>query len=285
MIYRGSKKEIGHKILPYILSTIPKKKGKGKFIETELNNYTYIEPFMGGANMMVQVPHQMNRLGFDSNQYLIAMFKGLLMGLKPPTNITRERYVEYREKLNEFKRLKCDYSSIINNINNPNNPNNGESMELFKTLFEIGYVGFIWSWSGMFYHPYIGESAPQKVRMQHKSVMLTIQHLRNVTIKCFDCFKLFEYLATTNNLNPKNTIIYCDPPYVNTYGYNSIGKFDFDLFYHYLIRLARQNYRIYISEFYMPEKDFTCIWEGTKRNAFKEEEGKQPNEKLYIPKI
>ena len=62
MKYMGSKDKIADNILPFIHS----------YILME-NADTYIEPFVGGANMIDKVICT-NRFGYDKNKYLIALF-------------------------------------------------------------------------------------------------------------------------------------------------------------------------------------------------------------------
>lgn len=56
---------------------------------------------------------------------------------------------------------------------------------------------------------------------------------------------------------PDNAVIYCDPPYANTEGYNG-EKFDSASFYEWC---KRQTAPLFISEYWMPEADFACIAE------------------------
>ena len=62
MKYMGSKNRIAKHILPIILK------------DRKENQY-YVEPFVGGANIIDKVGG--NRIGADINPYLIEFFKGL----------------------------------------------------------------------------------------------------------------------------------------------------------------------------------------------------------------
>ncbi|MBV5283410.1 MAG: DNA adenine methylase [Paludibacter sp.] len=55
----GSKRRIANDILPIILENI------------QPDQY-YVEPFVGGCNMIDKVKHSL-KIGADNNQYLIAM--------------------------------------------------------------------------------------------------------------------------------------------------------------------------------------------------------------------
>ena len=61
------------------------------------------------------------------------------------------------------------------------------------------------------------------------------------------------------NINPKNKIIYCDPPYLNNdYLQNKYFKFDTEEFWKIMRRWSKNNIVI-ISEYTAPD-DFECIW-------------------------
>ena len=76
-------------------------------------------------------------------------------------------------------------------------------------------------------------------------------------------------------------VLYCDPPYKGTDGYNKAG-FDHEAFYNWA---AAQEVPVYISEFWMPEDRFMCIWEKKRvsRLSQKGVEGKV-SEKLFVPR-
>lgn len=59
MQYMGSKRRIANDILPIILENIQK-------------DQYYVEPFVGGCNMIDKVKHSL-KIGADNNQYLISM--------------------------------------------------------------------------------------------------------------------------------------------------------------------------------------------------------------------
>jgi DNA adenine methylase len=74
MKYMGSKNRISKYILP--------------IISKELDNYTYyIEPFVGGCNLIDKVDGI--RIGGDNNSFLISMWKGLQRNEERPYTITK----------------------------------------------------------------------------------------------------------------------------------------------------------------------------------------------------
>ena len=56
---------------------------------------------------------------------------------------------------------------------------------------------------------------------------------------------------------PRNSIIYCDPPYAGTTGYKD--KFNHDEFWKWCRDKKAEGHTIFISEYNAP-KDFKCIW-------------------------
>ena len=76
-----------------------------------------------------------------------------------------------------------------------------------------------------------------------------------------------------------NSIIYCDIPYIGTSGYGT--EFDYDRFYKWA---CEQTQPVFISEYYMPEDRFVCIWQKNKRCSFGIGGNKQTVERLFIPR-
>ena len=76
-------------------------------------------------------------------------------------------------------------------------------------------------------------------------------------------------------------VLYCDPPYKGTDGYND-AAFDHEAFYNWA---AAQEVPVYISEFWMPEDRFMCIWKRKRASRLSQKgtEGKV-SEKLFVPR-
>lgn len=71
-----------------------------------------------------------------------------------------------------------------------------------------------------------------------------------------------DYAEVKISTPPNDTIIYADPPYNGTQGYN-INKesaFNYDRFYDYMIWLHKQGYSVFISEYNMPQDRFKEVW-------------------------
>lgn len=87
-----------------------------------------------------------------------------------------------------------------------------------------------------------------------------------------------------NVLLPDNAIIYCDIPYRNTGTYNKAEEFDYDAFYDWCIEKKKQGYRVYISEYSMPEDRFECVLEMSKITSLAATKSSRVTEKIYIPR-
>ena len=83
---------------------------------------------------------------------------------------------------------------------------------------------------------------------------------------------------------PKNAVIYCDIPYKNTGTYNK-EAFDYESFYSWCEEKARQGYKVYISEYAMPEDRFECVKEINSTNCFAQTKKTKIIEKIFVPKL
>ena len=82
---------------------------------------------------------------------------------------------------------------------------------------------------------------------------------------------------------PNNAIIYCDIPYKNTGTYNK-ETFDYESFYSWCEEKAQQGYKVYISEYTMPDDIFECVLEMSKISSLAATKSSRVTEKIYIPK-
>ena len=90
MKYMGSKARLS-KDLSSIINKLIKEKGID----------TYIEPFVGGANMIEHIICE-KKLGSDNNEYLIRMWKALQQGWTPPDEISKELYIAIKQDKESF---------------------------------------------------------------------------------------------------------------------------------------------------------------------------------------
>lgn len=83
---------------------------------------------------------------------------------------------------------------------------------------------------------------------------------------------------------PNNAIIYCDIPYKNTGTYNK-ESFDYESFYSWCEEKAQQGYKVYISEYAMPEDRFECVKEINSTSCFAQTKKSHIIEKIFVPKL
>lgn len=216
MKYLGSKNRIAKHILPIIL-------------ENKDECGWYVEPFVGGCNLIDKIPtDSLVLIGGDSNEYIIEMWKALIGGWVPP-KISRVRYQEIRIGLK-----------------------NGEHR---AEPAMIGWTGVACSYSGRWFEGYAGITKTKDGVRDYqeealKNVKKQIQNLRRVN---------FVHSDYHNIQTPYRSIIYCDPPYKNTKKYHQ--DFNHEQFWKWAESKARYGHYVYVSEYEAPE-GWHCVWSG-----------------------
>ena len=208
MKYMGSKNRIAKHILPIILK------------DRKENQY-YVEPFVGGANMIDKVGGL--RIGGEFNKYIANMWIELEKGWIPKNNYTKQ-----------------EYDFIKNNKNN--------------CLYETGYVGICCSYSGKWFGGFAGKvTTKQGIRdyqdEAHRNLLNQVKNIKGIQFK----HSSYDELEI-----PNNSIIYCDPPYDGTTQYKD--SFDSSKFWQWCREKAKQGHQIFISEYNAPD-DFECLWQ------------------------
>lgn len=234
MKYMGSKSRFAKEILNITLSN-------------RKPNQCYVEPFVGGCNIIDKVNG--NRIGGDSNKYLIALWKGLQSNRELLTDITKELYSQARTEYNNRTNILFDD-------------------------FQIGWIGFMGGFNGRFYGG--GYSGI------HKNRNYPEEQIRN-TLKQKDLIKdvVFQH-SNYNELEiPTNSIIYCDPPYSGTKEYDTKNKFNHDSFWEWCRNMHTIGHVVYISEYTAPD-DFICVWEKNVNVSIRPDKTLQQTEKLFV---
>lgn len=231
----GSKRRIAKEIIPIIL----------KDLHTD---QWYVEPFVGGCNLIDKVDHQY-KIGADNNTYLIAMWKALQNGWIPPTQLSKEEYMNIKD---DYKTQGGIYPDYL-----------------------IGYVGFNCSFRSKWWGGYNGNDLTRDYMGQtNRSTMKQVPFIFIKDIVFYN--DGYETLVI-----PDKSIIYCDPPYANTTKYGKV-EFDSDRFWQWCREKATEGHKVFISEYNAPE-DFICIWQkeiSSNLGATK----KTATEKLFIHK-
>lgn len=227
MKYMGSKRRVAKYILPLIL-------------EGRSSGQWYVEPFVGGANLIDKV--EGNRLGADSNKYLIALLNAMTKGWVPEENFTEKLYKEIRDNKNHFP------------------------------AYLVGYVGFALSYGGKFFGGWRRDSAEKRnyVAEALSNYMKQMPKLGGCKFVCEDYRSL---------IIPEKSIIYCDPPYSSTTPYST--KFDSLQYYDWLREKKLEGHSVFCSEYDMPP-DFRVLWEGSLCSSLTVDTGeKKAKERLF----
>ena len=99
MVYIGSKSRIAKYLLPIITKDLT-------------DDVWYVEPFVGGANMIDKVEHPL-KLGADFNPYLIALLQYVQAGGKLPDFIEKDQYHEIRANKDKYPDWFVGYAGFI----------------------------------------------------------------------------------------------------------------------------------------------------------------------------
>lgn len=203
MQYLGGKSRIAKKIAAYLRSV--RKPGQ-----------LYIEPFVGGASVLVLMENP--RQASDLCEDLILLYQALQGGWMPPETVTEEEYCE----------MKNAPPSALR-----------------------GFVGFACSFAGKWFGGYARAKT----------------HYRNYALNAVNGFRKLKprlegvqlYHCDYRAFTASNALIYCDPPYAATTGYDATTKFNWVDFWEHA-RYLSQNNTVIISEYAAPE-DFVCVLE------------------------
>jgi len=208
MKYLGSKNRIAKYILPIIL------KDRG--------DKCYVEPFVGGANIIDKVIGY--RIGSDNNEYVISLLKKMQENNFKAPKISENLYLK-------IKHNKNDYEKWI-----------------------VGYAGtqlsFGSTWFGSYRKDNTGirdycKEARNNVEKQSKNIL---------GIEFYSC-NYYDLKI------PDNSIIYCDKPYdtIATKGKYK-EKFNHEEFWDWCRKIGKQGHQIFVSEYNAPD-DFICVWQ------------------------
>lgn len=231
MKYMGSKNRIAKHILPIILK------------DREENQY-YVEPFVGGANMIDKVDGL--RIGADSNKYVIEALIDIRdnLGLLPKNNkeFTEDMYKKLRES-DEYKHK--------------------------------GYVGFTASYGGKWLGGWSRNKDNKRdyVAESYRNAIIQSPLLQGVTF-IHSSYKDLEI--------PDNSVIYCDPPYENTTSYKD--KFNHQEFWQWCRDMSKKGHKVFISEYNAPDDFECIWSKEIVSSLTKDTGSKKGEEKLFIYK-
>lgn len=231
MKYMGSKARHAKEMLPIILA------GRKP-------DQWYVEPFVGGANMIDKVNG--NRLGADYNADLIILLKAMSLYdyWVPPFKVTEDQYQSARN---------CPPSIIKS------------------------YIGFGLSYGGKWFGGYRRDKIGKRdyAFEAYKNYMIQAPRLSGVEFRHSDYRDL---------IIPKQSVIYCDPPYAGTTRY-ATGDFDHAAFWRWCDTQVEGGHTVFVSEYTAPE-GWECVWEKKVNNTLTKDTGsKQGVERLFTRRM
>ena len=243
MKYMGSKSRIAKYIVPIIQ----------KYID-ENGITTYIEPFVGGANVIDKIKCE-RKIGTDKNKYLIALLKRVQSEQPLLEEVPKELYDKAR---NAF--------------------NNDDTSEFQD--WEIGNIGFIASYNGRWFDGGYAKPGYEKTKNGLRYRDYYREAKDNVLAQASNIKDIeFDWCDYRNYKYPINCLIYIDPPYQGTKQYANATKFDYDEFWQIMREWSKDNI-VLISEQNAPD-DFECIWEQEVSRSIKAVDKSKSTEKLF----
>lgn len=239
MVYQGSKDRTAKYLVPIINNIIKKN-----------NIKHFFDMCVGGGNLSANKKYELkveNIYGVDNNKYLIALLKKF-----------------QKENIEYFLVTKEEYKDIKKN------------KEKYDDWY-VGYVGFLFSFGGMFFDSFIDKLKDGRIRSLEKynNILKQLNKLKNIKLFCKDIFNI-DYSRL-----PKDSLLYFDPPYSNTAKYHN--EFDNNKFWKLVTELSK-DFIVLVSEFNAPE-DFKSIWCKEKLTTLNSEgKYKKDMEHLFIHK-
>lgn len=222
MKYMGSKARMA-KDLKFIIESIMREQGID----------TYIEPFVGGCNV-IEVINAEHKIANDTNKYLIALWKAMISGWNPPEEIELSLYKDIRENKDKYPE------------------------EL------VGAAGVFASFNGSWFSGHYKGGEKTKIGTVRNYYREGVENVRKQIGKLKDVeFKSGDY---TQFSEVRGALIYCDPPYECTQGYEN--EFDSKAFWIWVRKMSEHNI-VLVSEYYAPD-DFKIIHEEELQVHFKD---------------
>jgi DNA adenine methylase len=214
------------------------------------DRWLFVEPFMGGANMTVELAKHF-RYGFASDAVpdLALLYNAVQAGWVPPTEVSPELYASLRHA--EPSALRA-------------------------------FVGFGCSRSGIWFSGFVGR-VERVVKGKHH-VDNPVQEITGALRRLRDAAPHVEFTHRSYDAaGPiEGAVAYCDPPYASTTGYQQ-GAFDTAKFWATMRQWRAAGMHVYVSEYQAPD-DWRCVWEKPKKLGMRASDGTQrlSVERLYV---
>ena len=204
----------------------------------------WVEPFVGGGGMISQV--EGNRIGADINPWTIQAL-----------TVIRDRAQYLPANNREF--TESDYANLWNS----------------DECWFKGFAGFAYSFGGKWRGGWSrNQRGDDYAARAYRAALKQSPTLAGVKLYHHSYSSLYDAACI-----PEESIIYCDPPYQGTTGYNG-SPFNHEQFWQWCRRMSSIGHRVFISEYTAPE-DFSCIWEGHLVSNLRRATDTKTTEKLF----
>jgi len=236
MQYQGSKKRLSKTLKPFIEQYIK-------------SDSIYVEPFMGGCNMLTEIDAKI-KYGYDYNEYVVEFFKALQNNsFYPPDFIDKETY----DKIKKDKEYQ----------------DNNKPLTAWVALG----CSFGAKWFGG-YAKDVTKAGKSRQMIARNGLDKQIPKLKNI---------IFNYSSYDDIEIQENMVVYCDPPYADTLKYKD--DFDSEKFWDWVLEKS-EICPILISEYkkHSNEKYSDIIPIFTKDVNCAMDECSNRTEKLFIHK-
>jgi DNA adenine methylase len=183
------------------------------------------------------------RVASDANKALITLYKNLQEGWVPPTDVDEGMYAQLKKEQDSDNPLTA-------------------------------FVGFGVSFGGKWFGGFARSNVSRNYASNAKNSLM--KQLPKIQDAEFSHMSYLEY-------EPQDSLVYCDPPYEGTTGYDGVGSFDSNLFWDTMRKWAKNN-TVVISEYNAPD-DFVCVKEMPTKTDMHTKTGKEQRvEKLFMYK-
>lgn len=255
MQYMGSKSKISGEIIPILQRIID---------EEEIE--TYVEPFVGGANVIDKIKAP-RKVGADKNETLIALLidaqKG---GEKIPESLSREDW-------DKRKKIYRDTQGEVVANHFP-----------LEDCVAIGATAFLGSFSCRgFSGGMAQDTVERKYYTSRRASLMKQAQSKGFQDVHFLPLEYDEFDPNLKNYN-KKWLFYCDPPYQNTkqYGYKFETNFNHEDYWNWVRELSQTAF-VVCSEQSFPD-DFEIIWEKEVKRTVGRDNAFKATEKLGVLK-
>lgn len=201
---------------------------------------TYVEPFVGGANVLKYVPQEQGpRIGADVNRYMVALHTALANGWEPPQSFTKTEYAKIQRGPESWAKAHGEFGEAI-----------------------VGFVAtgctFGSTWMGAWVKDYDPEERTDikdhsRCAQSARSCLRDAPGLKGAIFVCSSYDKL---------VIPDRSIVYCDPPYANTSSYvgeRDINRWKIAPFWQWADRQVDAGHTVYVSEYTGPTAECMAL--------------------------